>query len=536
MFERQGIEPMDDLKNLDETQQNRLLRRVDWRFLLANPKPEKSICFANGILKQAVGAISSTLINFDQVNFGECELAVAINPTNAILKSARDALGSGGEIYTEWYFPWIGGVNGVRQRLEKFGFTDITCYWAWPPPKFASPLYWLPVNSTKVLRYHFRNRPASSSGLLQIARFVLQMFVALGLHTYFLMPVCAMARKPALDRREGLQEYIKTEIARQWQNWGWDQVPSQLTWLLWTPGHRPISKIVAMVFSEMQEMPALVIKIPRSDIAAQALKSEASNLTILSTRKPLLKGIPHLLFTLDWKGSLVVGESFVVGTLIYTYLNRDNYRELALKVTDWLLGLATEPVSSPRSEWWDRLVGSAIKDFDQSFGSVFNSEELSCIRSMLNDLNAMPLVFEQRDCSPWNILINDQGDITVLDWESAEPKGLPALDLIYFLTHLSFFLQGAMGSGNYMEAYRNAYNPESFTGKINKECQEKYCAQTKIDLATLQPLRLLTWLIHSRHEYRRLAEDAGCEPSLDALRAGLFSRLAREEIRLYNGA
>jgi hypothetical protein len=527
---------MDDLKNLDEKQRNRLLRRVDWRYLLANPNPEKSICFTNGILKQAVEAISSSLANADQANSRECELAVAINPTDAILKSARDALAPDGEIYTEWYFPWVGGINGVRRRLEKFGFTDITCYWAWPPPRFASPLYWLPVNSSKVLRYHFRNRPASSSIGLRIARFTLQMLVALGLHSYFLMPVSAIARKPALERRKGFHEYINTEIVRQWQHWGLGKEPSRLTWLLWTPGHRSVSKIVTMVFSDMREIPNLVIKIPRSDVAARALNAEARNLAILSTRKPLPGGVPHLFFTLDWKGSPVVCEAFVSGIPIYTYLNRDNYHDLAMKVTHWLIDLAEGSVASPRSEWWHRLVGSAISDFDQTFGHAYTPKELSCIRTALNSLNDLPLVFEQRDCSPWNVLIDRQGDITVVDWESAEPNGLPALDLIYFLTHLSFFLEGAMESGKYMDAYRIANNPETFTGKRNKECQRLYCEKTNIDVATFQSLRLLTWLVHSRHEYRRLREDAGGEPSWNALRAGLFSQLVQEEIRLYEGA
>jgi hypothetical protein len=132
--------------------------------------------------------------------------------------------------------------------------------------------------------------------------------------------------------------------------------------------------------------------------------------------------------------------------------------------------------------------------------------------------------------------VNDEGDIKVLDWESAEPNGLPGLDLIYFLTYLSFFVEGAMETGHYLKVYRNASDPESFTGKINKECQEKYCNQTDTKPADLRGLRLVTWLIHSRHEYRRLEEDAGGKPTISALRGGFFSQLIQEEIRSYNGA
>jgi aminoglycoside phosphotransferase (APT) family kinase protein len=35
---------------------------------------------------------------------------------------------------------------------------------------------------------------------------------------------------------------------------------------------------------------------------------------------------------------------------------------------------------------------------------------------------------EQRDFGPWNLLVTPAGQIAVLDWESAEVDGLPALD------------------------------------------------------------------------------------------------------------
>jgi hypothetical protein len=528
---------MAELKNLDEKQRNRLIRRVDWRYLLSNPKPQKSICFGNEILRQAVETISAAMMHPEVVKSEECDLAVSVNPNKKVLQSAFHALHENGELYTEWYLPWVGGATGVRRRLEKAGFTDIICYWAWPPPRFAPPLYWLPIHSTKILQYYISSRPSSPSLMVRLARRVLQSLVRLDLHNYLLIPVCAVARRRATHEVEGFQECINKKIMKQWQISELEKAPSQLTWLLWTPGHRLISKIIAMVFSETEEKPTLVVKIPRSQLAEQALATEANNLAILSDRKKLSpNGFPALLFTSDWHGILAVGEAFINGVPIYTTLNRDNYRELALKVTNWLIDLARGSVPVPRSAWWGRLVGSAIRDFEQSFGPAFRSEELSCIRTVLDNLQDLPLIFEQRDCSPWNILMSDHGDITVLDWESAEPNGLPALDLIYFLTYLAFFIEGAMETGNYLEVYRNASNPESFTGKINNECQEKYCNQTNMKLAELRSLRLLTWLIHSRHEYRRLEEDAAGKPTVTDLRSGFFSQLIQEEVQSYNGA
>jgi hypothetical protein len=347
------------------------------------------------------------------------------------------------------------------------------------------------------------------------------------------MPVCAIARKPAFDKQEAFQARINAEIISRWINGGFDKASSQLTWMLWTPGHRLINKIIAFLFSETQDTPMLVVKIPRSDHAVQALASEVHNLARLSNREqPFANSVPSLLFTFDWKGVTVAGESFVVGSPIYTFLAQENYQDVARKVTDWLIELAGGSRPSPSFEWWDRLVGSVIRDFSQSFGHAFSAQELSCINDILNQLGDLPIVFEQRDCSPWNVLINNKSEIKVLDWESSEPSGLPLLDLIYFLTYLSFFMDGTMESKEYVKAYRNAFNPRTLIGKINMECLEKYCAEMNLDVSALKPLRLLTWLIHSGPEYQRLVEDAGGTPTPSALRTGLFATLVREEIRL----
>ena len=139
-------------------------------------------------------------------------------------------------------------------------------------------------------------------------------------------------------------------------------------------------------------------------------------------------------------------------------------------------------------------------------------------------------MFEQRDCSPWNVLIANVGELVILDWESAEPRGLPLLDLIYFLTYLMFFLDGAMESQRFTESYRAMLDPATFTGRIVTECQQRYLACVGLNPVVVRPLRLLTWLIHSRSEYQRLAAERAGQPDPADLRRSLFVRLWEEEL------
>jgi hypothetical protein len=118
----------------------------------------------------------------------------------------------------------------------------------------------------------------------------------------------------------------------------------------------------------------------------------------------------------------------------------------------------------------------------------------------------------------------------ILDWESAEPHGLPALDLLYFLTYLIFFLDGAMESNRFQESYRASRSPVTFTGRLLEEYLNCYVTRTGIDPTALAPLRLLVWLIHSRSEYQRLVAASAVRPDPTALRRSLFVSLWEEEL------
>src|SRR5512135_2739389 len=110
---------------------NRVLRRADWRFLLPDPRPARSICFADGFLAQAVTAISDQVIAPAMHPIGDCDLAIARNPDRQTLQAAWATLRPGGACYMEWTSPLAGGPAKIRQHLEAIGFAQVACYWPW---------------------------------------------------------------------------------------------------------------------------------------------------------------------------------------------------------------------------------------------------------------------------------------------------------------------------------------------------------------------------------------------------------------------
>jgi hypothetical protein len=527
--------PRTGLPDVPEEARNRILRRADWRFLLPDPVPETSICFEGGLLAEAVKAISRRVVHPKTGPDDLCDLAVCLNPGREQLEAAFRALRPGGACYSEWYSPLAGGPPGVRRRLEATGFRDVVCYWAWPWPSRGAPKHWVPLEASGAVRYFLASQPRAPRLALRAGRAALRGFWRIARWLRLALPVCAVARRPFLSmplhagRTEtGLEELIRTG----WGEWGLGPPPRRLSWLLLTRGYRTISKAVAIVFAEPLPWPRLAVKLARVAEAAPGLVREERVLNAVHAARPKgLPGVPRVLFRHSNPGFWALGETALTGVPLVTRLHAGNYRELGLRATDWLAALAGRPARRSRAEWWGRLVEAVLGEFERSFATVIDPGMLRETEAILAELGDLPPVCEQRDFSPWNVLVDEAGELVVLDWESAELHGLPALDLVYFLSYLTFFWDGAIESGRFRESYRATLDPSTPSGALRRECVERYSSRIGLEPNELRPLDLLLWMLHSRSEYDHFTADAGGPPESERLRSSLFVSLWEEELR-----
>ena len=496
---------------LDLTQEatrNQVLRRADWRFLLPVARVTQSVCFADGLLAQAVSAISDRLVAPALDIVAQCDLAVAVEPDRATEQAAWSALRPGGWYYSERYALRAGSAAHLRQRLQQTGYADVRCYWPWPWPERSPAQFWLPLAAPHLVAYFLQQR-ALIGGRRQRAAFALRRIAWRAIDRVGLQrPICVVARKPGPALDVEIERGLEATFDR----------------LLLTGGRHSQNKVVALVAAEHDGAPRAAVKMARVPEANAALHHEASILQAVQQRRPNLAGVPRVLFCREQDAALMLGESVLGGAPLDTRLHRENYRDLALAATTWLSALAGQVSPAPRTVWWSRLVEAPLAEFEAGFGMIVDRVQLERTRACLAQLTDLPLVCEQRDFSPWNVLIDAAGHWVVLDWESAEADGLPLCDLIYFLAYLTFFRDGAMESGRYRKSYRDLLNPQTTSGAIFAECQQRYAAQVLIDAAVFKPLRLLTWLLHARSEYRRLMA------SSSALQHSLFVGLWAEEL------
>ncbi len=407
------------------------------------------------------------------------------------------------ELLAHWRLPRPGGIGRARRKAEAAGYADVRAYWAGPLPH-RQPQFWLPVEIEEATDYLLATR-APRSFVAGLLRHLWCTVRAAGL----LAPIYVVGR-----RRAGGDE-------------GAIPLSPDCHLLLLTTGHRSINKAVGLAFEGGAEKPAKAVKFARVAEAEPGLEREAAVLRRLGEERPDLAGIPRLVGQGSRDGRLAVVQEAIAGESLLDSLTAANFEEVAMRVTRLLVELARSPRRDPDPNWRSRLVGEPLEWFDVHFGALLEDR---CVRSLLDGLGDLPPVVEHRDCSPWNVLLTPSGEPVLLDWESAEPEGLPGLDLVYFLANCAFVLDGALESGRTRETYAQLLDPATSHGAVAARAIAEYTAALGIPAGDFRLLRLLCWIVHSRSDYRHLRLESPGRPSVEELRQSTFLGLVEEEL------
>jgi glycosyltransferase involved in cell wall biosynthesis len=408
------------------------------------------------------------------------------------------------ELVESWKLPWPGRARRARRRAEAAGYEDLRIYWPGPLPR-RLPQFWLPVESNPATDYLLAERGAGSIG-----ERVLHGLWRLVRRAGLLAPLYLVGRRPGAGGEGDVE------------------LPPSAPLLLLTGGHRSINKVVGLAFDGGAK-PSAAVKFARVPEAEPGLEREARVLRRLGEERPDLAGVPHLRSKGHRDGRLAVVEDVVEGHSLLDRLTPQIFEETAMRVTQLLIELARTEV--PGVEWRRRLVEEPLAEFEGQFGPVIGESALASIRDALAGLGELPPTPEHRDCSPWNVVITPAGEPVLLDWESAEPDGLPALDLFYFLANCAFVLDRAFEAGSVRESYARLLDPDGEYGRVAQRAVTEYATALRIAPEDFRRLRLLCWIAHSRSDYRHAQLAAGGTPRTEDLRRGIFLGLVEEELR-----
>lgn len=245
-----------------------------------------------------------------------------------------------------------------------------------------------------------------------------------------------------------------------------------------------------------------IVKFPREDSSSPNITAEASCLKIINSLKLERSQVrvPKVIECGTTFGRPFVRFAELAGSPIARGALDGHVTEA---ITEWLIELAQRSRGEAGVE---QNVSELIDDVSAMVPSVSWSElDLAWLKT--SGLFDLPTVFSHGDLSPNNILKDQEGHLSVVDWEFGSSAGLPLTDLIDFLLYIQLFKHGS-----YREAWVGLFHGEAAaTGQaaIGAYCQalniDRGVAAGLIVMFLLGKIRLLAPLKEARAD-RKLTD------------------------------
>lgn len=271
---------------------------------------------------------------------------------------------------------------------------------------------------------------------------------------------------------------------------------SRLSCVMMTPRFRASSHVICFVLTAGRTEPLFVVKLPRLPGDHSRLDREAANLRAANQNRAENDfSIPRVLAYEDYHQHRLLIETAVPGRTMSPAVVR-RQPELCTETTiEWLtnLQLATMAYSANGNDWFAPLIEEPFLQFKKILPATDEAtrliDETVAMFKPFRDY-AILLVMSHEDFSPPNILQAENGSIGVVDWELAEPQGLPASDLFFFLTYIAFARNGARKNAEYVKAFQQAFfDSNAWT----RPYVASYCERLKLSPEMLAPLFVATW-------------------------------------------
>lgn len=287
-------------------------------------------------------------------------------------------------------------------------------------------------------------------------------------------------------------------LTRHWARLALDRFgsPSDLSCITWTPRFRASAHVVSLILARGSRDPALVVKASRLPGDSGPLIREAANLRAVHAARPGgFDSVPRLLACEEYAGTHLLVETAVPGRTMKPAVVRRRPGVCAEAVLAWLedLGAATTR-EADRGPSFELLVARPLEQVESLLRLLSGAKRLIVetrgITSALGD-HRFPLVFEHGDLSAPNILLSNDDELGVVDWELAEPAGLPASDLFFALGYLAFARRGARKTPDHVAAFHDAFfGPTAWAGPY----VEHYAEHLGLASEVLRPIFVATWL------------------------------------------
>jgi hypothetical protein len=307
-------------------------------------------------------------------------------------------------------------------------------------------------------------------------------------------------------------------------------------WAMSAPGRYRSKKVVFFVFAGDDTGPEHVVKLTRHQDLNHRLENEWDALTRLG--KLGIDGVPTPTFVDHHAGLALLGQRALVGAALRPTLEARGVAETRTAAA-WFEQLAATSVRHVPATAAAAALTELVDRFEQLYRP--GPEERSRLRAQVAAIgdhpDPFPLVFQHGDPGAWNALATPGGGLAFLDWEAADPGGMPLWDLLYFLR--SYGVGAARATGgprDALSAFTRVYLEGSVLAELLPTTVGSYCARIGLDPRLVTPLFHLCWLHRAVKEATRLPpEQLGTGHYVRLLRRGLQWDVGSELARVLTG-
>ncbi len=280
-------------------------------------------------------------------------------------------------------------------------------------------------------------------------------------------------------------------------------------WGLAAKGKYSSRKVLFFLFNQASETPEYIVKITRDPFFNPRLENEYRALTLLRERGiGDRETLPQVAFFGHQGGLAIVGETVIDGAPFRKRTKATADCPYAHSALDWLLNLgeatADTRVATPLqvAEGLDTLFKQLTRIYQ--IAPAHRDFLTSQIATIASSKAAFPLVFQHGDPGAWNVLVTGTGRAAFLDWEAAEPHGMPLWDLFYFLRSFGTWVSRSSGTTNSLKSFEQQFLIESALGPLLIDSVARYCERTGLSREMIEPLFYTCWLHRALKEATRL--------------------------------
>jgi aminoglycoside phosphotransferase (APT) family kinase protein len=378
------------------------------------------------------------------------DAAVVFRDSDLSITAVVAMLAPGGVLYWEVSRArparlWVTPAH-ARVALRRQGMTPIESYWV--TSGTSGPSMHLPLSRDGALAWYFAVHHGPSSRLRRILGRVLRSLAqGRARRLERIVPVFAITARRDPDPPDGTEAApgataLATADVPAWA------VAADARPIVLGGGEGPWSRVVLLPFGRGADRPTGVIKVARSSAYEGGLAAEQRALASLRATVPasIRTGLPEPLGPARVLGQPGSAETYRPGASIAARstrfdLRRGTRRSDLERAAGWLRDLHVATASGSVSLGPTGLdVGGLIDRYTQVFGSDETEDRLfRRLRAAIEDDHPVPRVMRHRDFGPWNVLVDTNGQLSVIDWEVAG-SGPPLVDLVYFVAHWTWIV------------------------------------------------------------------------------------------------